>query len=228
MTYTYTNITMENIQHPSRAERTNGPGDVWNNIGNYMKSTFSDNRWLKPGLLWTAGCRSRIEKLTITWGETNFTADGKILEWRATAMQTGPWLTHMDSTRLPLTGQGGGPALIMQVALSHDVSTNEFPLFACPEQMQQFFSAKGGNVIFLRIWRPPKVEQIECEKLIETAACNFCVNKKRNNFYYRTSFARQSKLSHHPINFYQFFGRLIWPCHSWLRSSNPFRWLLRG
>ena len=34
MTYTYTNITMENIQHLSRVEGTNGPEDVWNNIGN--------------------------------------------------------------------------------------------------------------------------------------------------------------------------------------------------
>lgn len=33
-----------------------------------------------------------------------------------------------------------------------------------------FSFAKGGSFFSIRIWRPPKVEQIECEKLTETAA----------------------------------------------------------
>ena len=99
-------------RHPSRVERgvleCAEPAGVklWSRrrleqhweLANYI-ANLSENRWLKRALAWTAGRRTRIGKPTNTW-------DAQIQmycrwqnwgEWRATAMHTDLWLTHMGS-----------------------------------------------------------------------------------------------------------------------------------
>ena len=59
----------------------------------------SDNRWLKCALAWPAGRRTRIGRPTNTWDVQIqiYCRWQKLGEWKATAMQTDFWLTHMDS-----------------------------------------------------------------------------------------------------------------------------------
>ena len=62
-------------------------------------ANLSDNRWLKRALAWTAGRRTRIGRPTNRWDAQiqMYCRWQNLGEWRATAMQTDFWLTHMDS-----------------------------------------------------------------------------------------------------------------------------------
>ena len=62
-------------------------------------ANLPDNRWLKRALAWTAGRRRRIGRPTNTWDAQiqMYCRWRNLGEWRATAMQTEFWLTHMDS-----------------------------------------------------------------------------------------------------------------------------------
>ena len=62
-------------------------------------ANLSHNRWLKRALAWTAGRLTRIGRPTITWDAQiqMYCRWQNLGEWRATAMQTDFWLTHMDS-----------------------------------------------------------------------------------------------------------------------------------
>ena len=67
-------------------------------LANYI-ANLPDNRWLKRALAWTAGRRRRIGRPTNTWDAQiqMYCRWRNLGEWRATAMQTEFWLTHMDS-----------------------------------------------------------------------------------------------------------------------------------
>ena len=62
-------------------------------------ANLSDNRWLKRALAWTARRRTRIGRPTNTWDAQiqMYCRWQNLGEWRAAAMQTDFWLTHMDS-----------------------------------------------------------------------------------------------------------------------------------
>ena len=62
-------------------------------------ANLSANRWLKRALAWTAGRRTRIGRATNTWDAQRhmYCRWQNLREWRAAAVQTNFWLTHMDS-----------------------------------------------------------------------------------------------------------------------------------